>query len=92
MRWLMNPGAPGAISLKDFADRPPWLLNAVCRGEPIETFFPPRGSSYERARELCSSCPARPECLSYALADPELVGFWAGTTEKQRKKMRRIAG
>ena len=31
----------------------------------------------------------REECLAYALADKDLVGMWGGTTERERREMRR---
>jgi Transcription factor WhiB len=35
------------------------------------------------------ACPARRECLSSALADETLLGVWGGTTERERREMRR---
>jgi WhiB family redox-sensing transcriptional regulator len=40
-------------------------------------------------RELCEGCPVRQECLGAALADPDLVGLWGGTTDRERREMRR---
>ena len=64
-----------------------WRARAACRGVPTALFFtdPPSGT----AVVLCSRCPVRAECLAYALADPHLVGYWAGTTERERRQMRR---
>jgi len=45
---------------------------------------PPTGT----AVVLCRRCDVRAECLAYALADPHLVGYWGGTTERERAGMR----
>jgi WhiB family redox-sensing transcriptional regulator len=61
---------------------------AQCRGEDPVVFFPNLGMTTAKARAICSICPVRQECLSYALADDELGGVWAGTTEQERRGMR----
>ena len=72
------------------------------KGEPIcsqvdpEAFFPQEKagnslSSYydERgAKQLCSTCPYKVQCLLYALKNDE-VGIWGGTTDGQRKSIKR---
>jgi WhiB family redox-sensing transcriptional regulator len=40
-------------------------------------------------RELCATCPVRVECLEYALADESLTGLWGGTTDTERRMIRR---
>jgi WhiB family redox-sensing transcriptional regulator len=64
---------------------------AKCRGEDLSLFFPSIGGNAAKARVICSSCPARQECLAYALADPESAGVWAGFTERERRKLRSVA-
>ena len=68
--------------------RPRWQTMAACRGEPVEMFIPDRGGPTTRAKQLCASCPVQPECLKYALAIPDLVGYWAGTNERERRRLR----
>ena len=80
------------MSVTRILDRPAWQHRAACRGVPIHVFFVERGESYETAAELCERCPVRRECLAYALADPLLDGYWAGTTPRERGRMRRAAG
>jgi WhiB family redox-sensing transcriptional regulator len=43
------------------------------------------------ARAVCEACPVRRDCLAYALSAPELVGIWAGTDERERRRMRRVS-
>jgi len=40
------------------------------------------------AKRVCISCPARLQCLEYALKNGEM-GIWGGTTENERRKIRR---
>jgi WhiB family redox-sensing transcriptional regulator len=61
---------------------------AACRGEDPAVFFPSVGGNAAKARAICSVCPVRPECLAYALADPESAGVWGGITERERRKLR----
>lgn len=46
---------------------------------------------FTTARILCDSCPFKNPCLVYALHH-ELYGFWGGTTEEERKKIRKANG
>ena len=68
-----------------------WIERAACKGEPVTTFFPEPSEPTTRAQALCASCTVRGECLAYALDDPSLVGWWGGTNERERAKMRRRA-
>lgn len=70
-------------------ERPRWMLRGACRGEPIETFFTGRGGeAYDRARALCDRCPVRSDCAEYAIADPWIVGWWGGMSERERRRIR----
>lgn len=77
--------APVVVQLKR---RPRWQTLAECKGEPVELFIPDRGGPSARAKQLCARCPVRAECLKYALAIPDLVGYWAGTNERERRRLR----
>ena len=86
---LMQPG-PLPDPLRIYAAlRPPWMAEGLCRGQPAEVFFPAKGASLAPARELCAACPSRAPCLAYAMANPELVGVWAGTSARERRALRR---
>jgi WhiB family redox-sensing transcriptional regulator len=74
--------------------------SAPCSETFPDAFFsdePPEGSimrrgtyTYEReAKAICLECPYRGRCLQYALENPELQGIWGGTTEYQRKALRK---
>ena len=40
------------------------------------------------AKKVCRGCPYRAECLAWALENNE-PGVWGGTSERDRKKMKR---
>jgi WhiB family transcriptional regulator, redox-sensing transcriptional regulator len=85
--------------LTTFLDgRPVWFRFAACKNADTKDFFQEGrgvglgGTAYLKARRVCAGCPVKPECLEYALSlDPDPVGMWAGTTPKQRSRLRRGA-
>jgi WhiB family redox-sensing transcriptional regulator len=84
----------GRVEVPMLADRlemlrPSWMRNGACRGSGTGAYFPERGVSTARAKGVCAACAVRRECLAYALADPDLVGVWGGTSEAERRVMRR---
>ncbi len=71
-----------------------WWDLAACRGAEPELFFPisattASASAVERAKLVCASCPVRSACLSYALDHRQEQGIWGGTTEDERRLVRR---
>jgi WhiB family redox-sensing transcriptional regulator len=77
-------------------DNDAWRINAACRDAPADLFFPvgttgPAAETIEAAKAVCGACPAREPCLSFALATNQDAGVWGGTTEEERRTMRRAA-
>lgn len=68
-----------------------WQSKARCNEVDPEIFFPERGGSSKAARNVCNECEVRLECLRYALANREQFGIWGGTSERERRKLRRLA-
>jgi WhiB family transcriptional regulator, redox-sensing transcriptional regulator len=68
-----------------------WQAMARCVEVDPEIFFPERGGSSKAARAVCSECSVRQECLLYALANREQFGIWGGTSERERRRLRRMA-
>lgn len=66
-----------------------WQEKAVCSLADPEIFFPERGGSSRAARAVCDECPVRMECLEYALDNKEQFGIWGGTSERERRQLRR---
>ena len=86
--WLMAPHAP---ELDELICRPTWHSRAACRGEVPDVFFPSEKGNYERAKAICARCEVRQDCLAAALAHPEAWGYWGGTSERERRRIRRRA-
>jgi WhiB family transcriptional regulator, redox-sensing transcriptional regulator len=66
-----------------------WHQEAACRGRGPNAFVRGPKSDYGSTRELCETCPVRVECLEFALADESLTGLWGGTTDMERRLIRR---
>jgi len=71
-----------------------WVQRAKCKDEDPELFFPvgtsgPALEQIERARAICMQCEVREDCLEWALASGQDAGVWGGTSEEERKAMRR---
>lgn len=62
---------------------------ALCAQTDPERWFPDKGDNAGPAVAICSHCPLLEPCLSYALDDPATVGVWGGTTQIQRRRLRR---
>lgn len=66
-----------------------WQVNAACNDVEPEIFFPERGGSSKAARAVCNDCSVRDQCLEYALNNKEQFGIWGGTSERERRRLRR---
>jgi WhiB family redox-sensing transcriptional regulator len=69
-----------------------WKDKAACNGYPDELFFPVgdiNETHVEMALEICAGCKVVEECLEYALESNQRAGIWGGTTETERKSLRR---
>ena len=71
-----------------------WRDLAECRTPGID-FYPhaaPGNSNrdvWANAREVCSACQVRTDCLTYALDNVEVHGMWGGMTPDEREMVRR---
>ena len=68
----------------------PWREHAACADKDPDMFFPGRGGATEPAKRVCAGCPIQAECLEHALTHREAFGIWAGTSERERRVMRRV--
>jgi WhiB family redox-sensing transcriptional regulator len=71
-----------------------WRDAAACRGMDPELFFPlsatgPGLRQVEHAKRVCGRCQARLDCLRWALETRQDNGIWGGTTEDERRILRR---
>jgi WhiB family redox-sensing transcriptional regulator len=63
-----------------------WRHSARCRDEDPETLFV-QGAQQRDAREVCTACPVRTECLAHALDNRIRFGVWGGMTERERRAL-----
>lgn len=85
---------------------PRWRADAACRtpiripvwwGVTLEVrphtsiWFPDRSGPGFLAKRICAACPARAECLSFALAEHEEFGVWGGAGESIRRRLNSLA-
>lgn len=67
-----------------------WMNDALCAEIGVEPFFPEANENPRQAINTCNRCEARMKCLDYALALPfNPAGIWGGTTERERRDLRR---
>jgi hypothetical protein len=66
-------------------------LRASCTDWQTSAFDEPLASDIPHLRRICAACPLATACYRDALADPDAVGFRAGTTEADRHTLRRRA-
>jgi WhiB family transcriptional regulator, redox-sensing transcriptional regulator len=71
-----------------------WRREARCLGSDPELFFPlgSKGkplAQAEAAKGMCLGCQVREVCLLYALETNQVTGVWGGTTEDERRSIRR---
>lgn len=73
---------------------------ARCEGADPNLFYPTRGQTSTAAKAICDGdtlsgpCPAKAECLEFATFGTKPVmehGVWAGTTGRQRQRLRKEA-
>lgn len=66
-----------------------------CAQVDPELFFPENGGHGNAAKRLCTTCEFRAACLDYALHERvnglPIFGIWGGTSEPQRRALRRAA-
>jgi WhiB family redox-sensing transcriptional regulator len=71
-----------------------WRHEASCRSVDPDLFFPvgTTGMALEQiesAKEVCTLCPVNRQCLEYALTTNQDSGIWGGTSEDERRVLRR---
>lgn len=71
-----------------------WRQDAECRDLDPNLFFPvgvtgPAVDQIAAAKGICSACPVRAECLEFAITTNQEFGIWGGTSEDERRVLRR---
>jgi len=75
-------------------ERDDWRDLALCRDTDPDLFFPvgttgPAIEQIENAKAVCQQCEAQAPCLEYALATNQDSGVWGGTSEEERRQLRK---
>ncbi len=75
-------------------DKEDWRAQAACRQVDPDLFFPVGNTGtavdqIEAAKAVCRQCEAQPACLDFALATNQEAGVWGGTSEEERRKLRK---
>ena len=75
-------------------DAEDWRGKASCRSVDPDLFFPVGTTGIalvqiEHAKSVCRSCEAQSACLEFALATNQESGVWGGTSEEERRKLRK---
>ena len=79
-------------NIEDTADD--WRCQAACRDTDPDLFFPVGSTGLaleqiESAKVVCQTCLSLDNCLEFALATNQDSGIWGGTSEEERRMLRR---
>jgi WhiB family redox-sensing transcriptional regulator len=71
-----------------------WRAQAICRDTDPELFFPVGTTGQallqlSKAKETCDQCDVKVQCLQFALDTNQDSGVWGGTSEEERRSIRR---
>jgi WhiB family redox-sensing transcriptional regulator len=75
-------------------DTDDWRRFAACRDTDPDLFFPigttgPAVDQIAAAKRVCGACEAQSPCLEFALITNQEAGVWGGTSEEERRKLRK---
>ncbi len=71
-----------------------WRQHALCREKDPELFFPigttgPAAVQVDDAKAVCRRCTVLEPCLVWALETGQDAGVWGGTSEDERRALKR---
>ncbi|HZQ56387.1 MAG TPA: WhiB family transcriptional regulator [Acidimicrobiales bacterium] len=71
-----------------------WRAHAACAEVDHELFFPvgvtgPAVPQIAAAKAVCADCAVRAACLEFAIVTNQEYGVWGGTSEEERRALRR---
>jgi WhiB family transcriptional regulator, redox-sensing transcriptional regulator len=71
-----------------------WRDQSACRDTDPDLFFPvgttgPAIEQIANAKAVCRVCDVQKQCLEYALTTNQDSGIWGGTSEEERRALRR---
>src|SRR5688500_214754 len=65
---LAGQGIAGLMGIGLEADAQSWQEQALCAETDPEAFFPEKGGSTREAKEICTGCEVKAQCLASALS------------------------
>jgi WhiB family redox-sensing transcriptional regulator len=71
-----------------------WREHAACATADSDLFFPvgvtgPAVGQIAAAKAVCATCDVQTTCLEFAIATNQEYGVWGGTSEEERRVLRR---
>jgi WhiB family redox-sensing transcriptional regulator len=71
-----------------------WRRTAACRDTDPDLFFPvgttgPAIEQIANAKAVCRQCESQTACLEFAIATNQDSGIWGGTSEEERRQLRK---
>ena len=83
-----------ALTLPVTMENEDWRVGAACSDTDPDLFFPvgttgPAIEQIQSAKAVCGECDAQSDCLEFALATNQDSGVWGGTSEEERRKLRK---
>jgi WhiB family transcriptional regulator, redox-sensing transcriptional regulator len=71
-----------------------WRTEASCRDLDTDLFFPAGETGLaaiqiQQAKAICRTCPVSAACLEFAMVTHQEYGIYGGTTEDERRRLRR---
>jgi WhiB family redox-sensing transcriptional regulator len=83
-----------SLSLSLSLENDDWRDLSACRDTDPDLFFPvgttgPAIEQIETAKAVCRTCDVQQACLQFALSTNQDSGIWGGTSEEERRVLRR---
>lgn len=84
----------GTMAHRSQEDDRSWRDSAQCRDTDPDLFFPvgttgPAIEQIENAKAVCRECDVQVQCLEFALLNNQESGVWGGTSEEERREIRK---
>ena len=85
-----------SLSVEPFdIEQDDWREHAACRDTNPDLFFPvgttgPAIEQIAQAKAVCATCEVQSPCLEYAMVTNQDSGVWGGTSEEERRKLRKL--
>lgn len=66
-----------------------WMVDSNCKNvDNPDMFFSQHPADIQAAKTMCSNCPVKLLCVSYAIDHDITDGIWGGLTETDRRQIK----